>query len=40
MKLAENIYPSNGSYGCVNLSKDVAYTLYDLIAVGISEEVH
>lgn len=33
-KFGGNIYLSNGSHGCVNLPKDIAYTLYDLVTVG------
>ena len=39
-KFGGNIYQSNGSHGCVNLPKDVAYTLYDLVAVGTPVIVH
>lgn len=39
-KFGGNIYLSNGSHGCVNLPKDIAYTLYDLIAVGTPVIVH
>ena len=35
-----NIYKSNGSHGCVNLPKNVAYTLYDMVAVGTPVIVH
>jgi lipoprotein-anchoring transpeptidase ErfK/SrfK len=36
----DNIYTYNGSHGCVNLPKDAAYTLYDLISVGTTVVVH
>ena len=39
-KFGGTIYKSNGSHGCVNLPKDVAYTLYDLVAVGTPVIVH
>ena len=39
-KFGGNIYLSNGSHGCVNLPKDVAYTLYDLVTVGTPVVVH
>ena len=39
-KFGGNIYLSNGSHGCVNLPKDVAYTLYDLVSVGTPVIVH
>ena len=39
-KFGGNIYLSNGSHGCVNLPKDVAYTLYDLVSVGTPVAVH
>ena len=39
-KFGGNIYQSNGSHGCVNLPKDFAYTLYDLVAVGTPVIVH
>jgi lipoprotein-anchoring transpeptidase ErfK/SrfK len=34
------IYKTNGSHGCVNLPKDKAYELYDLIEVGTVVIVH
>lgn len=34
------IYKTNGSHGCVNLPKDAAYQLYDLISVGTTVIVH
>lgn len=34
------IYKTNGSHGCVNLPKDKAYELYDLITVGTTVVVH
>lgn len=34
------IYKTNGSHGCVNLPKDKAYELYDLISVGTTVVVH
>lgn len=34
------IYKSNGSHGCVNLPKEAAYELYDLISVGTTVVVH
>ena len=34
------IYKTNGSHGCVNLPKDKAYELYDLISVGTTVIVH
>lgn len=34
------IYKTNGSHGCVNLPKDKAYELYDLIEVGTTVIVH
>ncbi len=34
------IYKSNGSHGCVNLPKDIAYALYDMVAVGTPVIVH
>ena len=34
------IYKTNGSHGCVNLSKADAYALYDLISVGTTVVVH
>ena len=39
-KFGGNIYLSNGSHGCVNLPKDVAYTLYDMVVVGTPVVVH
>lgn len=39
-KFGGNIYLSNGSHGCVNLPKDVAYTLYDMVTVGTPVIVH
>ena len=39
-KFGGNIYLSNGSHGCVNLPKDVAYVLYDLVDVGTPVVVH
>lgn len=39
-KFGGNIYLSNGSHGCVNLPKDVAYTLFDLVTVGTPVIVH
>ena len=39
-KFGGNIYKSNGSHGCVNLPKDVAYKLYDMVAVGTPVIVH
>ncbi len=39
-KFGGNIYMSNGSHGCVNLPKDVAYTLYDMVTVGTPVIVH
>lgn len=34
------IYKTDGSHGCVNLPKDAAYQLYDLISVGTKVVVH
>lgn len=34
------IYQTDGSHGCVNLSKDDAYILYDLVSVGTKVVVH
>lgn len=34
------IYKTNGSHGCVNLSKTDAYALYDLVSVGTTVVVH
>lgn len=34
------IYKNNGSHGCVNLSKEAAYTLYDYVKVGTIVIVH
>jgi lipoprotein-anchoring transpeptidase ErfK/SrfK len=34
------IYKTNGSHGCVNLPKDAAYQLYDLVSVGTTVIVH
>ena len=34
------IYKTNGSHGCVNLPKDKAYELYDLVEVGTTVIVH
>jgi lipoprotein-anchoring transpeptidase ErfK/SrfK len=34
------IYKTNGSHGCVNLPKDAAYQLYDLVEVGTTVIVH
>lgn len=34
------IYKTNGSHGCVNLPKDAAYQLYDMVDVGTSVVVH
>ena len=39
-KFGGNIYQSNGSHGCVNLPKDVAYSLYDMVSVGTPVIVH
>lgn len=39
-KFGGTIYKSNGSHGCVNLPKDVAYTLYDLVVIGTPVIVH
>ena len=39
-KFGGNIYLSNGSHGCVNLPKDVAYSLYDMVTVGTPVIVH
>jgi lipoprotein-anchoring transpeptidase ErfK/SrfK len=39
-KFGGNIYKSNGSHGCVNLPKDIAYRLYDMVAVGTPVIVH
>ena len=39
-KFGGNIYKSNGSHGCVNLPKDVAYALYDMVTVGTPVIVH
>ena len=39
-KFGGNIYLSNGSHGCVNLPKDVAYALYDMVTVGTPVVVH
>ncbi len=39
-KFGGNIYKSNGSHGCVNLPKNVAYQLYDMVAVGTPVVVH
>ena len=33
-KFGSNIYTYDGSHGCVNLPKNVAYELYDLIKLG------
>lgn len=35
-----NIYLTNGSHGCVNLSKSDAYDLYDLVSVGTTVIIH
>ncbi len=35
-----NIYQTNGSHGCVNLPKETAYQLYDLVSVGTIVIVH
>ena len=35
-----DIYLTNGSHGCVNLPKDAAYDLYDLVSVGTIVIVH
>lgn len=35
-----NIYQGNGSHGCVNLPKDAAYSLYDMVSVGTTVVVH
>lgn len=35
-----NIYKTNGSHGCVNLSKEAAYELYDKVVVGTTVIVH
>ena len=35
-----DIYQSDGSHGCVNLPKDAAYQLYDLVSVGTKVVVH
>lgn len=34
------IYKTNGSHGCVNLPKEAAYQLYDMVNVGTSVIVH
>ena len=34
------IYKTNGSHGCVNLPKDAAYQLYDMVNVGTTVVVH
>lgn len=34
------IYKTNGSHGCVNLPKDAAYQLYDMVSVGTTVVVH
>lgn len=34
------IYKTNGSHGCVNLPKDMAYQLYDMVNVGTTVIVH
>lgn len=39
-KFGGAIYRSNGSHGCVNLPKDTAYTLYDMVTVGTPVIVH
>ncbi len=39
-KFGGDIYKTNGSHGCVNLPKDVAYELYDLVSVGTTVIVH
>lgn len=39
-KFGGNIYLSNGSHGCVNLPKNIAYTLFDLVSVGTPVIVH
>ncbi|MCR5419685.1 MAG: L,D-transpeptidase [Lachnospiraceae bacterium] len=33
-KFGGEIYKSNGSHGCVNIPKDAAYMLYDMVSVG------
>lgn len=35
-----DIYKTNGSHGCVNLPKDAAYQLYDMVSVGTTVIVH
>ena len=39
-KFGGQIYKKNGSHGCVNLPKDVAYQLYDMIEIGTAVIVH
>ena len=39
-KFGGSIYRSNGSHGCVNLPKDKAYALYDMVIVGTPVIVH
>ena len=39
-KFGGTIYRSNGSHGCVNLPKDTAYQLYDMVTVGTPVIVH
>ncbi|MCR4923347.1 MAG: L,D-transpeptidase [Lachnospiraceae bacterium] len=39
-KFGGNIYLTNGSHGCVNLPKDAAYQLYDMVSVGTPVIVH
>ena len=39
-KFGGSIYRSNGSHGCVNLPKDKAYALYDMVTVGTPVIVH
>lgn len=35
-----DIYKTNGSHGCVNLPKESAYQLYDMVSVGTPVVVH
>lgn len=39
-KFGGNIYKTDGSHGCVNLPKDVAYQLYDSVDIGTAVIVH
>lgn len=35
-----SIYQTDGSHGCVNLPKEAAYSLYDMVSVGTAVVVH